>query len=191
MTDGLPEGVIATSLASALERYPERIEDLFNQAVPQDAHGFIAFTTAYFRDGAFVLVPAGTILDKPLQLIHFSTRPDGLAVTRNLIALEQNAEAGIVETYAGAGDSRSHRLGHRDFRARTRTRALQAPERNRQGLSLRRHLRAKARSARFRQHHLAFGALARTEIHAQLGHGRSASWTDCSSRPDGGIWTPP
>ncbi|CAI8857213.1 Fe-S cluster assembly protein SufD [Methylocaldum szegediense] len=173
MTDGLPEGVIATSLASALERYPERIEDLFNQAVPQDAHGFIAFTTAYFRDGAFVLVPAGTILDKPLQLIHFSTRPDGLAVTRNLIALEQNAEASLVETYAGAGDlsylsasvtevSVGENAGLEHYKLQSETV---------KGYHFGGIYALEARSARFRQHHLAFGGLvARTEIHAQLDH---------------------
>lgn len=174
MTDGLPEGVIATSLASALERYPDRIEGLFNQAVPQDAHGFIAFTTAYFRDGAFVHVPAGKILDKPLQVIHFSTRPDGLAVTRNLVALEQNAEATVVETYAGAGDLSSltasvteisvgENAGLEHYKLQSETV---------KGYHFGGIYAREARSARFHQHHLAFGGLlARTEIHAQLGHG--------------------
>jgi len=173
VTAGLPEEVTATSLADALERHPDRVEDGLNRIVPEEAHGFIAFTAAYFRDGAFVHVPAGRILDKPLQVIHFSTRPDGLAVTRHLIALERNAEASIVETYAGTEDlsyltasiteisvGENATLNHYKLQSETAKSyhfgAIYARQ---------------ARSARFRQHHLAFGGLlARTEIHAHLGH---------------------
>ncbi|MGX2041297.1 Fe-S cluster assembly protein SufD [Methylocaldum sp. MU1018] len=172
VTAGLPESVIAMSLAEALERHPDRIESLLNRAVPEQAHGFIAFTAAFFRDGAFVYVPAGKVLDKPLQMIHFSTRPDGLAVTRNLIALERNAEAGIVETYAGTEDSSyltasvteisvGENAGLDHYKLQSET----AKSYHFGGIYAR-----QARSARFRQHHLAFGGLlARTEIHAHLG----------------------
>ncbi|HYE36051.1 Fe-S cluster assembly protein SufD [Methylocaldum sp.] len=173
VTAGLPEGVIATSLAEALEQHPDRIEALLNRVVPEEAHGFIAFTTAYFRDGAFVYVPAGMILDRPLQVIHFSTRPDGLAVTRNVIAVEQNAEASIVETYAGAEDlsyltaavteiSVGENAGLNHYKLQSETD---------KGYHFGGIYAKQARSARFRQYHLAFGGLmARTEIHAHLGH---------------------
>jgi len=172
VTAGLPESVIATSLAEALEQHPDRIEGLLNRMVPE-AHGFIDFTTAYFRDGAFVHIPAGRILDKPLQVIHLSTRPDGLAVTRNLIALEQQAEASLVETYAGTEDlsyltasiteiSVGENAGLNHYKLQSET----AKSYHFGGIYAR-----QARSARFRQHHLAFGSLlARTEIHAHLGH---------------------
>jgi Fe-S cluster assembly protein SufD len=173
VTANLPEGVIATSLANALEQYPDLIEGLLNQVVPEVAHGFIAFTTAYFRDGAFVHIPAGKVLDRPLQVIHFSARPDGLSVTRNLVALEQNAEASLVETYAGIGDSSyltasvteisvGENAGFDHYKLQSET----AKSYHFGGIYAR-----EARSARLRQHHLAFGGLlARTEIHAQLGH---------------------
>jgi Fe-S cluster assembly protein SufD len=173
-TEGLPDGVIALSLADALARCPERVEALFHSIAGRENHGFIDFTTAYFRDGAFIQVPAGVALEKPVQILHVSTRMDGLSVLRHLVALERNAEARVIETYAGAegagyltaavteislGENAS--LDHCKLQSETE-RAYHFG-----GIYA-----AEARSARFRQHHAAFGGLlARTEIHSDLGHG--------------------
>jgi Fe-S cluster assembly protein SufD len=173
-THGLPDGVIALSLAEALERCPERVEALFHNIARRENHSFIDFTTAYFRDGAFIQVPAGVVLEKPVQILHVSTRTDGLSVLRHLVALERNAEARVIETYAGAegvgyltaavteinlGENAG--LDHCKLQSET-DRAYHFG-----GIYA-----AQARLARFRQHHAAFGGLlARTEIHSDLGHG--------------------
>ncbi len=172
--EGLPDSVAALSLAEALERCPERVEAVFNRIAGRQEHGFIAFTTAYFRDGAFLSVPAGVALAKPLQLLHVSTRTDGLAALRHVVALENQAEASVVETYAGTEGaayltavateislSENAALDHYKLQNETDKAyhfgGIYAEQ---------------ARSARFRQHHAAFGGLlARTEIHSDLGHG--------------------
>ena len=173
-TEGLPEGVLALSMAAVLERCPDEVEAAFHQAAARENHGFVSFTTAWFRDGAFLKVPAGTVLEKPLQVLHFSTRNEGLSVLRHLFLLGKNAEARVVETYAGVegtgaltaavseislGENAS--LGHYKLQSEADkgyhfggVYAVQGP------------------SARLHQHNAAFGGLlARTEINSNLGQG--------------------
>lgn len=173
-TGGLPAAVTAMSLAEALERNPGRVETLFHKIAAREDHGFVAFTTAYFRDGAFIQVPAGTVLEKPIQFIQVSTQPDGLSVLRHVISLDANAEAQVIETYVGAEGAgyltaavteislgENAGLAHAKFQSET-DKAYHFG-----GIYA-----VQARSARFRQHHSAFGGLlARTEIHAELGTG--------------------
>lgn len=170
-TAGLPEGVIALSLAEALARCPEEVEAAFHQAAAKESHGFVAFTTAYFRDGAFLHVTAGTVLEKPLQVLHLSTRNEGLSVLRHLFVLGRNAEARVVETYAGVAGTGSLTaavteirldenagLGHYKLQAEADKAYLFG------GIYA-----AQGRSSRLHQHHAAFGGLlARTEIHGEL-----------------------
>lgn len=171
---GLPEGVKLMSLAEALGRYPERVEAAFHRIAAKEDHGFVAFTTAWFRDGAFIHVPAGQVLTKPVQILHVSTRDEGLAVLRHLILLERNAEAKVVETYLGKEDTgyltaavteislgENAGLSHYKLQAETD-----------KGYHFGGIYAEQARSARLRQHHSAFGGLlARTEIHSDLGQG--------------------
>lgn len=173
-TEGLPEGLYAMSLAAALEQCPERVEPHFHRIAAQESHGFVAFTTAEFQGGAYVHIPAGMVLDRPLQLLHLSTRAEGLAVLRHLVVLEPGAEAQIVETYAGpdsaagltATVSELHLaenagLEHYKFQIES------AKAYHFGGIYAR-----QARASRLRQHQSAFGGLlARTEIHSDLGHG--------------------
>lgn len=173
-TAGLPEGVIALSMAEALDRCPAEVERSFHRAAAGENHGFVSFTTAYFRDGAFLHVPAGTVLEKPLQILHLSTRNEGLSVLRHLFVLGRNAEARVVETYAGAAGTgaltaavteisldENAGLGHYKLQ-------VEADKAYHFGGIY----AAQGRSARLHQHNAAFGGLlARTEIHGDLGAG--------------------
>ncbi|MGZ8218096.1 Fe-S cluster assembly protein SufD [Methylomagnum sp.] len=168
---GLPDGVIVASLADALERCPERVEAHFNRIAAREEHGFTAFTTAYFRDGLFVHVPAGRVLTKPLQMLHISTRADGLSALRHLIVLDRNAEAQVVETYVGVAGvgyltaavtelSLGENAGLEHYKLQAETD---------KGYHFGGVYAEQARSARLRQHNAAFGGLlARTEIHSEL-----------------------
>jgi Fe-S cluster assembly protein SufD len=97
----LPDEVIITSLAEALVKYPERVENYFGKAVKSEDHGFLYFNTAWFTDGLFVYLPAKTVLAKPVQLLHVVTKPESLATTRHIIALDEMAEGKIIETFVG------------------------------------------------------------------------------------------
>jgi len=75
-------------------------EHLGKYAATQD-RPFSALNTAFVSDGAFVHVPAKATIAEPIQLLFLSTggKP---AVThpRNLVVIEREARASIVETYA-------------------------------------------------------------------------------------------
>jgi len=169
---GIPEGVIVTGLAEALRAYPERVSDWLGTVVtPRQLHGFIAFNTAFFADGAFVDVPAGISLEKPLQLIHVATHPEGLSNTRSLVVLAKNAEARVVETFTGRADLSyltaaitEIRIGANAVLEHYKVQSESGKAFHFGGIYV-----AQERSARFRQHNMAFGGLlVRNEIHSGL-----------------------
>lgn len=171
---GLPEGVMLVSVAEALQGCPQRVESAFHKIAGKEHHGFIDFTTAYFRDGLFLHVPAGQVLTKPVQVLHVSTRDEGLAVLRHLIVVDRNAAAQVVETYVGAEGTgyltaavTEISLGENAGLEHYKLQAETDKSYHFGGIYA-----EQARSARLRQHHAAFGGLlARTEVHSELGQG--------------------
>lgn len=169
--EGLPENVVVTSLADAMEKHPDRVKTLLGSALGRASHGFIQFNTAYFGDGAFVDIGDGVILDKPLHILHVSTRNDALANTRSLIGLGANAGAKVIESFAGTTGIGyltaavteivlGENAGLDHFKVQVE--ADKAYHFGGVYASL-------AKSSRFAQHNLSFGGLlARHEIHAEL-----------------------
>ena len=101
--DGLPDGVVVTSLASALAANPDLVAKHFGKAVSSEEHGFIAFNTAWFNDGVFIQVPPKQVVDKPIQILHYVDQPDSAAVTRQLVVVGECAEVSVIETFVGEG----------------------------------------------------------------------------------------
>lgn len=102
----LPDGVIVTSLAQALQRSPEKVEPWLGQFARYENHPFVALNTAFLRDGAFVWVPRGAVTGL-IHVLHLSSADEGGRATvsfpRNLFVTGENSQATIVETYAGTG----------------------------------------------------------------------------------------
>jgi Fe-S cluster assembly protein SufD len=100
-------GLVVRSLREALRAEPERLEPhLARYASFQDS-AFTALNTAFLEDGAFVLIPRGTAVEQPLNLLFLSGEDgsDEPAVShpRNLIVAESGGQGTIVESYAGEG----------------------------------------------------------------------------------------
>jgi Fe-S cluster assembly protein SufD len=169
--DGLPENIIATSLSSALQTDPERVELLLDKCLTRESHGFLAFNTAYFSDGVLIDIPAGTVLAKPLQILHVSTQNEALANTRSLVNLGANTEAKIVETFTGqAGISyltaavTEILLGENAGLDHYKIQVESDKAYHFGGVYI-----SQQNTSRFKQHNLSFGGLlARHEIHAEL-----------------------
>lgn len=102
----LPDGVRLTSLRAALASDPELVEPHLARLAAVEHHAFAALNTALFEDGAFVLVPANQVVERPLHLLFIATAPDRPAVAypRALIVANENSQVRIVESYAGLGD---------------------------------------------------------------------------------------
>jgi Fe-S cluster assembly protein SufD len=110
----LPAGTFVGSLAEALERKPGRrdLEPWLGARASFDRHAFVALNTAYFEDGAFLWLPKGTVLERPIHLLFLTggTTAKGdlpvAAFPRNLIVAGESSQLRVVETYAAVGASR-------------------------------------------------------------------------------------
>ena len=171
--DGLPDGAIVSDIGSALEKHPERVEAYFGRAMNEEDHGFIHFNCAWFTDGLFVYLPEKTTLSKPVQLLHIVTRPDALATTRNIIALDEMAEGKIIETFVGMEDQASMTAAVTEvFVGRNAALNLyKLQSEAEKSFHFGGTYVKQERDGCFNHHNFSFGSLlARNEIHADLGH---------------------
>jgi Fe-S cluster assembly protein SufD len=70
-------------------------------------HAFVALNTALFRDGVFLRIADGAVLEEPLHLIFLSETPGGQATVsypRNLFLLGEHSQCTVIETYASLDD---------------------------------------------------------------------------------------
>ncbi|MBD9355637.1 Fe-S cluster assembly protein SufD [Methylomonas albis] len=101
----LAGNVSVSSLKQVLQADPAWLEGRLGQAVTSAEHNLVAFNNAWFADGVVIEVAAKQQLAKPLQILHVVTQADALAATRNLLVINEQAEAEIIETYVGSVDS--------------------------------------------------------------------------------------
>jgi Fe-S cluster assembly protein SufD len=104
--DSLPPGSRVTSLSGALETDSALVQTHLTRYASYDDHAFRALNTAFMQDGAFVQIPVGAILDRPIYLVFVATRrePPTVIYPRNLILAGQASQAQIVESYIGFSD---------------------------------------------------------------------------------------
>jgi Fe-S cluster assembly protein SufD len=97
----LPPGVVATSLAEALRNGGDVLQRHLTQYARSEENPFTALNTALFRDGGFIHIAAGVDLPVAINLVFVTTSAAADTVThpRNLIVVERNARASVVESY--------------------------------------------------------------------------------------------
>jgi len=97
----LPAGVRAGSLASALDN-PLVEEHLGRYARAQD-NALVALNTAFLRDGAFVEIARGALIEEPIHLLFLTTAegPPAVSHPRNLILIGRDSQASFIESYLG------------------------------------------------------------------------------------------
>ena len=97
----LPSGIKISPISEASE---EELS-LLGSAACTNEKPFVAMNTALFRDGAYIEVAEGVVVEKPIQLLFVSvggTEPTYTGI-RNLITLNEGAKLSIVESYRHAG----------------------------------------------------------------------------------------
>ena len=94
---------VITSLGQAIASQPERVLEHMVRARGLDEHPFAALNTAFMEDGAFVYLPRGASLTKPLHCVFYATGEDTVNYPRNLIIADEGSQAVVVEDYHGAG----------------------------------------------------------------------------------------
>ena len=99
-------GVTVKSLAAALKTDSALLEQHLARHATGEDNSFAALNTAFFQDGAFVHVPAGKTLEKPVHLVFVSTVKEtgATAHPRNLIVAEKGSQATVLESYVSTVD---------------------------------------------------------------------------------------
>jgi Fe-S cluster assembly protein SufD len=99
----LPEGVVLCSLAEALEKHQNLVEPHLGHYADYKGHVFTALNTAFLRDGVFLHVPPGCVVEEPIYLRYPATVSGTAPVwhRRGLIVLGENSRAAVVEEFTG------------------------------------------------------------------------------------------
>ena len=105
-TSATPHGAVVGSLSAALADHPALIEDHLGQLASDDNACFAALNSAFIRDGAFVHVPRGVVVERPIHLLFISTDNSSPTAShpRNLIIAQRDTQATIIESYVGLND---------------------------------------------------------------------------------------
>jgi Fe-S cluster assembly protein SufD len=101
-----PRGVAAASLAESLAAHRDLVEPHLARYMDVQQDAFAALNTAFLDDGAFVHIPRGTVLEKPIHLLYVATPRAVPTIThpRNLIVAGEDSQAAVVEDYVSLGD---------------------------------------------------------------------------------------
>ena len=95
------EGMDICILSSALtqSKYDLIIENYFDKISKKD--GITSLNTAFSHEGAYIHIPKNIQVDKPIQILHFSTGENESLMfqPRNLIVVDENSQVEIIERY--------------------------------------------------------------------------------------------
>ncbi len=106
----LPTGVQVMSLAAAFVEACEEIEPILSRPFrePPHPHAFTALNTALAEDGAFIKIPANTVIEKPIVLVFLSDSPTAFSPVMShpkvLVITGTGSRATIVEVHTGILD---------------------------------------------------------------------------------------
>lgn len=101
-----PEGVLYGSLAAAAVRYPDLIGRYYNRLSGEHGDALSALNTVFAQDGAFVYVPRGVRVARPLLVTfaHYSEDEALRCFARSLFVFERDSEAQLVIDDRSEGD---------------------------------------------------------------------------------------
>lgn len=87
------------SAALAKPKYRLVIENYFNKIAASD--GITSLNTAFSSEGAYIHIPKNKLVEKPIQIIHFSTGNESALMLqpRNLVVVDENSHVQIIERH--------------------------------------------------------------------------------------------
>jgi len=107
---GLPRDAHVESLASAMAARRERLGLHLARAASFEGQPFVALNAAFLDDGAWIELPAGSVLEQPLHLLFVASGGAGgrslMTHPRVVVILGENSQASVVETFAGCDGAR-------------------------------------------------------------------------------------
>ena len=102
----LPHGITVRPLEQALESDSKLLREHLAKHASIEANPFVALNTGSLRDGAFIHVARGAVVEQPVHLLFISTigNEPAAAHPRVLMVAEQGSQVSLVETYGSAGE---------------------------------------------------------------------------------------
>jgi Fe-S cluster assembly protein SufD len=95
------DGMDICLMSSALNKPKYRlvIENYFNKVATKDS--LTSLNTAFSSEGAYIHIPKNKLVQKPIQIVHFSTGNEAatLLQPRNLIVVDENSHVQIIERH--------------------------------------------------------------------------------------------
>lgn len=96
------EGVDICLMSSALTKpkYKEIVDTYFNK-IANTEDSLTSLNTAFASEGAYINIPKGKIVDKPIEIMCFSTGNEAALMVqpRNLVIVGENAQVQIIERH--------------------------------------------------------------------------------------------
>ncbi|QTD36490.1 Fe-S cluster assembly protein SufD [Polaribacter batillariae] len=91
--------VCLMSSALAKPKYKAVIDNYFNKIAKQD--NLTSLNTAFANEGAYIYIPKNKEVEKPIQIIHFTTGSETATMLqpRNLIVVGENSQVQIIERH--------------------------------------------------------------------------------------------
>ena len=101
------DGIDVCLMSSALNKpkYQLIIENYFNKAATKDS--LSSLNTAFSNEGAYIHIPKNKIVEKPIQILHFSTGNESATMLqpRNLVVVDENSHVQIIERHQSLTDN--------------------------------------------------------------------------------------
>ncbi|WP_411894081.1 Fe-S cluster assembly protein SufD [Winogradskyella sp. A2] len=101
------DGIDVCLMSAALTKPKYRlvIENYFNKIASKD--GLSSLNTAFSAEGAYIHIPKNKLVEKPIQIIHFSTGNESALMLqpRNLVVVDENSYVQIVERHQSLTDN--------------------------------------------------------------------------------------
>ena len=101
------DGIDVCLMSAALTKPKYRIivENYFNKVATADS--LASLNTAFASEGAYIHIPKNKLVDKPIQIINFSTGNESATMLqpRNLIVVDENSHVQIIERHQSLTDN--------------------------------------------------------------------------------------
>ena len=93
------------SAALTKPKYRILIENYFNKIASKDS--LTSLNTAFSSEGAYIHIPKNKLVQKPIQILHFSTGHEAALMLqpRNLIVVDENSHVQIIERHQSLTDN--------------------------------------------------------------------------------------
>lgn len=103
--NNLPEGVLCLPLCEALIQYPEIVQQYFmRHATTLGSAKFSALHASQLNNGVFLYVPAGVVVENPVQIFHWADGESSTILPHTLVVAAEGASVRVIETFQSTDD---------------------------------------------------------------------------------------